>query len=89
MNWKGFRKKRSWPNFKVLSWHFSGGTEENDENLSQVNRSPGRDFNPRPPEYEAGVLATRPRHSMILYKIVWQIFIELSLPAEYLERCGT
>jgi len=25
------RNKRSWPNFKVLSWHSPEGTEENHE----------------------------------------------------------
>jgi hypothetical protein len=44
---------------KVLSRHLPGGTEENDENLSQNCRSPGRDLSPGPPEYEAGVLTTR------------------------------
>jgi hypothetical protein len=28
MNWKGCGRKRSWPNFKVLSRHLSGRTEE-------------------------------------------------------------
>jgi hypothetical protein len=28
MNCKVFGRKRSWPNFKVLSWHSPGGTEE-------------------------------------------------------------
>jgi hypothetical protein len=31
MNWKGFWRKRSWPNSKVLSWYSPGGTEENHE----------------------------------------------------------
>jgi hypothetical protein len=31
MNWKGFGRKWSRPNFKVLSWHSPGGTEENHE----------------------------------------------------------
>jgi hypothetical protein len=31
--------------------------------ISQDNRSPGRDLNPGPPEYEAGMLTTRPRSS--------------------------
>jgi hypothetical protein len=31
------------------------------KNLSQNNRSPGRDLNPVSPEYEAGILATQPR----------------------------
>jgi hypothetical protein len=32
--------------------------------LSQDSRSPGRDSNPRPPEYVAGLLTTRPRRSV-------------------------
>jgi hypothetical protein len=28
MNWKGFGRKWSWPNFKVLTQHLPGGTEE-------------------------------------------------------------
>jgi hypothetical protein len=31
MNGKGFGRKLSWPNFKVLSPHSPGGTEENHE----------------------------------------------------------
>jgi hypothetical protein len=27
MNWKGFGRKWSWPNFKVLSQHLPGGSE--------------------------------------------------------------
>jgi NADPH-dependent 7-cyano-7-deazaguanine reductase QueF len=33
------------------------------KNPNQDSRSPGRDFNPGPPEYETGVLTTRPRRS--------------------------
>jgi hypothetical protein len=40
----------------------SGGTEQN--RLSQDSRSPGRDLNTGRPEYEAGVLTTRPRRSV-------------------------
>jgi hypothetical protein len=36
------------------------------KNLSQDSRSPGRDLKPGPPEYEAGVLTTRPRRSVPL-----------------------
>jgi hypothetical protein len=39
--------------FKVLSRHLPGGTEENHGNLSQDSRSPGRDLNSEPSEYEA------------------------------------
>jgi hypothetical protein len=31
MNSKRFERKRSWPNFKVLSYHLPGGTEKTDE----------------------------------------------------------
>jgi hypothetical protein len=37
-------------------------TEETMKNLSQDSWSQGRDLNPGPPKYEAGVLTTRPRH---------------------------
>jgi hypothetical protein len=33
MNAKGFGRKQSWPNFKVLSQHLPGRTEENHEKL--------------------------------------------------------
>jgi hypothetical protein len=57
MNWKGSGRKRSWTFFGAIP-AFSGETEENHENLSHNSRSPGRDLNPGPPEYEAGVLTT-------------------------------
>jgi hypothetical protein len=65
MNWKVLGRKRSWPNLKVLSRHSPGRTEISHENLSQDSRSPGLDSNPGSPEYEAGVLTTRPRRSVI------------------------
>jgi uncharacterized protein YbbK (DUF523 family) len=34
---------------------------EKPKNIDQDNRLPGRDFNMKPPEYEAGMLTTRPR----------------------------
>jgi hypothetical protein len=38
--------------------------------LGQDSRSPGRDLNPGSPEYEAGVLITRPRRSELIYHLV-------------------
>jgi hypothetical protein len=61
MNFKGFVRKRSWPNFEVLSWYLPGGTEEN---RSQDGQSSGRDLNPKPPEFEAEVSITRTRRSV-------------------------
>jgi hypothetical protein len=54
INWKGFDRKRPWPNFNVLSRHSPGGTAENHENLNQDSRRRGRESNQGPPEYEAG-----------------------------------
>jgi hypothetical protein len=47
--------------FKVLSQHLSEETEEDYENICQYSRFSGRDTNPGPLEYEAGVLITRLR----------------------------
>jgi hypothetical protein len=61
MNWKGYGRKLLWPSVRyttipVLAWR----TEENYENLSQNTWFSGRDMNRKPPEYDAGVLTTRP-----------------------------
>jgi hypothetical protein len=61
MNWKGFGRKWSWPNVKILSRHSPGETEENH---NQDSWSLGRDLNSGPPEYEAGVLTIRPQLSV-------------------------
>jgi hypothetical protein len=61
MNSKRFGSKLSWPNFKGLSRNSLGGTEENHK--TSIRRAGRRDrvLNLGPPEYEAGVLTTRPR----------------------------
>jgi hypothetical protein len=43
-------------------------TEENHESLSYDSQSSVQDLNPRPPEYEAGVLSTLPRRSIKLHQ---------------------
>jgi hypothetical protein len=58
VNWKGFGRKRTQPNLRYYPSIYVG-SEENHEKLSQNHRSPGRDLNPRPPEYVAGVLTTQ------------------------------
>jgi hypothetical protein len=60
MNWKGCGRKRSWPDFEVLSRTLPGGTDENHE-MPQDSLSLGRYLNPGPPEYEAELLGIRPR----------------------------
>jgi hypothetical protein len=44
------------------------GLRKTTKNLSQDIGCPDRDLSPGPPEYEAGVLATRPRRSVIYEK---------------------
>jgi hypothetical protein len=56
MNWKECGRKLSWPIFKVLSPHLTGGTEENHKR-PQVGWCPDRDLNPGHPEYETGMLS--------------------------------
>jgi hypothetical protein len=59
MNWKVFRRRGSWPNFKALSRHSTGGAEENHENLNQDSWYTGRDLKTGLPEYETRVLSIR------------------------------
>jgi len=54
VNWKGFGRKRWWPNFKILSRHSPEGTEENHENIKKDIRSPG-------PRSERGILRIQRR----------------------------
>jgi hypothetical protein len=58
MNWKASGRKPLWPGIRLK------GLRETTKNLSQDRRSPGRDLNPEPPEYEAEVLTTRSRRSV-------------------------
>jgi hypothetical protein len=51
MNQTGFGRKRSWPNFKELSLHLPGGTEEHHENLIEDRWFPRRDLKTGPSEY--------------------------------------
>jgi hypothetical protein len=39
------------------------------KDLSQDNRSPGRDLSPGPPEYETGVFTIQPRRSVLSFKL--------------------
>jgi hypothetical protein len=48
----------------LFSRHFPGRTEGKLRKSWQDTRCLGRDFNPGPPEYEAGIVTTRPRRSV-------------------------
>jgi hypothetical protein len=64
MTWKGCGRVRSWYNIRYCPGICLEGLTEATNNLNQISRSPGRDFNPEPPEYEAGVVTTGPRRSV-------------------------
>jgi len=63
-------KKLTRPNFKELSRHSPGDTEENHDKTCENPRSRGRYFNPAPPKYETGVLNTQSRSSAFHFHTV-------------------
>jgi hypothetical protein len=58
MNWKGCGRKLSSPNLTYYPKISLEELRKSTKNCSQDSRSLGRDFNSRPPKYEAGVLTT-------------------------------
>jgi hypothetical protein len=60
MNLKGYGTKLSWPNLRYYPAICLEGLKKTMKTLSQDKRSSGRDLESGPPEYEAGVLTTRP-----------------------------
>jgi hypothetical protein len=64
MNWRGFGRKLSWPNFMVLSWHSPGGTEKPWKTSIRIAGRQGREINPGPSELKVGVLTTRQQRSV-------------------------
>jgi hypothetical protein len=90
-NWKACGRKRSCPNFNVLSWHFLKGLRKTTKTLSQDSRSPSLDLTPWPPECEAGVLTTRPQRSVIQSNDVsrlwrWCLCAVLFVPLSWIWR---
>jgi hypothetical protein len=68
---EGIWKKAAVASCKVPSRHLLGGTEKTTKSLSQSSRSPGRDYNPGPPEYEPGVPTGRPQLLISFFEIVF------------------
>jgi hypothetical protein len=66
VNWKGCEMKQSLPNLRYYPNICLKELRKTTKNFSQINRFQSRDFNPGPPEYEAGALTTRPDHSIRL-----------------------
>jgi hypothetical protein len=61
----GFGRKRSWPNLRNYPGIRLEGLRKTTEHLSQDSRSPRRDLKPGHPEYEARVLTSGPRRSVL------------------------
>jgi hypothetical protein len=66
------------------------------KNLNQDSRSPGRDSNSGPPEYEAGMLTTQPRSSLIncptnylAYKGIWSNLVNYNLKMKIINSSET
>jgi hypothetical protein len=64
MNCRGFGWKRSWTYLRYYPGLCLEGLRKTMKNFNECRRSPGRDFNPEPPEYRAGVLATQSLRSV-------------------------
>jgi hypothetical protein len=71
MNWKWYGRKRSWPNSRYYPGICLERLKKTMKTLSQDSRSPGRDLNPEPPEYEARVLTTLP---WCLFLFLWDYY---------------
>jgi hypothetical protein len=70
IHWKGYRR---WPNLRCSPGICLKELRKTTINLGQYIRSPGRDFNPRLPQYDAAVLTSRLwRSEHLLWK---QIFL--------------
>jgi hypothetical protein len=65
MNYRGCKKKPPWPNLRYYTAIFPEVLRKTSKNLSQDSRFPGRDLNPGSSEYEAGVLTTQQRRSVV------------------------
>jgi hypothetical protein len=64
MNWKGYRRKQSWPNLRYYPGICMLGQRKTTKNVSQDSQSPGQDLNLGSLEYKARMLTTQPQHSI-------------------------
>jgi hypothetical protein len=67
MNWKGCERKRPGFNLRYYPGICWGERRKTTKTLSQDSRSLGGGMNPGSPEYEAGVLTTRPRFGFFTF----------------------
>jgi hypothetical protein len=63
---------QSWSNFKVLSAIFLEVLRKTTKNHNRDRRSPGRELNPEPPEYE-GVRSRVLTAASMKMRVLWDI----------------
>jgi hypothetical protein len=83
IHWKGYGRKRSWPNLIYYPCICLEELSKTTKHLSQNSRSRGLNLNTRSPEYKAGMLTTRPRRSILL------LYLTPSLTKFSYEGCTT
>jgi hypothetical protein len=67
MIWKGCGRKLPWPNLRNYPSIHLQWLRKAMKSLSHDSQFPGRDCNPQPREFEAGVLSARPRYAVEYY----------------------
>jgi hypothetical protein len=93
-NWKGFCKKRSWPNFKVLSQHSLERMRKTTKPSIRIAGYRSQNSNPGVPEYETGVLPSdhdfRPKTLLSTCNYTWlfnsedQLRVLITVKTKYL-----
>jgi hypothetical protein len=91
--------KRSWHNYRYYLGVYLEGLRKTTKPIGQNSGSSGRNLNPRPPEYETGVLLTHLRRSvaMKITKIVrranlfwsWSELVTLKCELDSLLLCSS
>jgi hypothetical protein len=81
MNWKGYERKWSWSNL----WYYHGicleGLRKTTKTVSQNSRSPCRDLNWGPSEYEE-VLSIQTQRSVLCLNCI-EMLITIIFPATF------
>lgn len=65
MNWKGYERKWLWANLRYYIDVCLNGLRKATKTLCHENRPARRGLNPKPVVYDAEMLTTRPRSSVI------------------------
>jgi hypothetical protein len=78
MNWKGCGTKRRWPDLSSYLGNFWRNWGNPREETCQNSRSPVQYLNPGPPKYEAEMLTTQPRRSLLNVRLTQKYHVRLN-----------